>query len=483
MCTQHPDNVQHPFFAQNSVIHGDDEIKEAFYSFSHIGSNEQLWDCEGKEVDNFVVKKLLTRYEPFFRKNVLGKDKHLTVRVPNPSIEKSESKIVLEVLESIPRSFDIGKIFYGDDIAPIQEVFVPMVTHSRDVIRLHDYYRKFVIGKKHTPVRQGDISVKEWIGDFRPEDIHVTPLIEDKKSMLEAAQIVEKYVEAERIEDYQRVWLARSDPALNYSSTATVLIEKIALQRLHFLQEKLSLDIYPMLGCGSAPFRGNCRPDNVKDTLKAYPSVQTFTLQSSFRYDNPISKVKDAVDMFNTSTKKDPLPVDEEAIMPIIDKMAASYQRHISLLAPTINKMAAFVPSRRKRKLHVGLFGYSREHNGVQLPRAIKFTASLYSIGLPPELLGLDVVNGKDVDAISEVYPTFGKDFATFMPFVNKELAHLWPLEVRKAVEKVQTLFPSEVNESHKKITSIIGNDLGKGNIPLVKENIERAAFVRGFLG
>jgi len=37
--------------------------------------------------------------------------------------------------------------------------------------------------------------------------------------------------------------------------------------------------------------------------------------------------------------------------------------------------------------------------------------------------------------------------------------------------------------EKHKKITSIIMDDLGKENISLVKENIERAAFVRGFLG
>ena len=68
MSTQHPDNVRPPFFSDNSVLGGDDEIKEAFYGFSHLGCREQLWDCEGKEVDNFVVKKLLTRYENYFSK-------------------------------------------------------------------------------------------------------------------------------------------------------------------------------------------------------------------------------------------------------------------------------------------------------------------------------------------------------------------------------------------------------------------------------
>ena len=88
MATQHPDNVRSPFFATNSVISDDDEIKEAFYSFSHLKIQEQLWDFEGKDVDNNVVRKLLTRYEPFFRKHTLGKDVFLTYRVPNPDVEK-----------------------------------------------------------------------------------------------------------------------------------------------------------------------------------------------------------------------------------------------------------------------------------------------------------------------------------------------------------------------------------------------------------
>ena len=78
MSTQHPDNVKNPFFTESSEIGGDDEIKEAFYSYSHIGCREQLWDCEGKEVDNFVVKKLLNNYEPYFSTNFLGKDVFLT---------------------------------------------------------------------------------------------------------------------------------------------------------------------------------------------------------------------------------------------------------------------------------------------------------------------------------------------------------------------------------------------------------------------
>lgn len=98
MSTQHPDNVITPFFSENSEIGGEDEIQEAYYVFSHLGCDEQMWDFEGKEVDNYVVKKLLTKYEDFFRENIIGKDVFITLRVPNPSVEKSQAKILLETL-------------------------------------------------------------------------------------------------------------------------------------------------------------------------------------------------------------------------------------------------------------------------------------------------------------------------------------------------------------------------------------------------
>jgi len=72
MSTQHPDNVHLPFFAENAELGGEDEIQEAYYAFSHLGCDEQMWDCEGKEVDNFVVKKLLTKYEHFFREKIVA---------------------------------------------------------------------------------------------------------------------------------------------------------------------------------------------------------------------------------------------------------------------------------------------------------------------------------------------------------------------------------------------------------------------------
>ena len=52
---------------------------------------------------------------------------------------------------------------------------------------------------------------------------------------------------------------------------------------------------------------------------------------------------------------------------------------------------------------------------GKRLPRAISFCAALYSIGLPPELLGLSDLKPSDVKTIQEYYPNFLNDLMEAM--------------------------------------------------------------------
>ncbi len=481
MSTQHPDNVNQPFFSDSPELAGEDEIKEVFYAFSHVSCREQLWDCEGKEVDNFVVKKLLSKYEPFFNRNRLGKDVFLTLRVPNPAVERSEAKILLETLESIPRNFDTAKIFYGDDVAPIFELALPMTSSHSELLRIASYYRNHVVGKQHSSL--GRMTIADWIGKFLPERIRMIPLMEEKDSILDADKIAEKYILEEKVPDYQRVWLARSDPALNYGNLATVLILKIAFQRLHALQERSSIGILPILGCGSAPFRGNFKPTNIKNCLQGYPSVFTFTVQSAFKYDYKSDDVSAAVRHINESKPSAPTQVDEERCMQIVEKLMDEYQKQVRLLVDAVNNISPYVPSRRKRKLHIGLFGYSRNINGMKLPRAITFCAAMYSYGLPPEILGLNALSEKDMDYVRDIYPNFMNDLEDSMRYLNMGNIGVFPKEIADAVEQVSSRFKIEPDEAHKKVTSIILEDLKKKDQKTTTENIMRAGFIRGFLG
>ncbi|MDD9954501.1 MAG: phosphoenolpyruvate carboxylase [Candidatus Woesearchaeota archaeon] len=479
--TQHPDNVYPAFFSESEIMGGNDEIKEAFYAFSHLGCHEQLWDAEGKETDNFVVKKLLTRYERYFKEHILGDRIVLSLRIPNPNVEKSEAKILLEALNSITRSYDIVKLFYGEDAKPpIIDVYVPMVQSADDVLKVHEYYQEYIINQQNKPIRK--TTIKQWLGEFGPKNVLVTPLVEDKESILDAHNIARTLIEKTGNKTI-RFWFARSDPALNYGSTTTALMLKVALQRLHNLEQELGATIYPIIGCGSAPFRGNFRPDNAEKMLEGYPSIQTFTIQSSFKYDHPIEEVQAAVKIINETKRSAPVPIDEAKILPIIEKLTNAYEEEIKLLAPLINKVAAHVPSRRLRKLHVGLFGYSRSSGGFTLPRAIKFTAALYSLGLPPELLSLSVLTSEEIGTIKEVYSNFEQDYQDAAQYFNMDNLHLFPELIQERIKETVRKFPVTPERKHAKITSIIAANLEKEQFDVVKEDIVRAGMIRKFLG
>ena len=470
MSTQHPDNVTIPFFSESPVLKGDDEVKEAFYVFSHLGCEEQMWDYEGKEVDNFVVKKLLTRYGHFFENVRLGRDVRLTLRVPNPSYERAEAKVLLETLESIPRSFDAAKIFYGDDVAPIFEVILPMTTSHVELNRVFYYYKNFVVGKQNKSFFHGDVTIAEWIGEFKPHEINVIPLIEDLPYILNCDRIVERYL-SDKLVEYQRVFLAKSDLALNYGMIASTLALKIALKKLEDLEERISTPIHPIVGFGSSPFRGNLRPNNVDSILRRWRNVQTFTIQSAFKYDYPERAVARAIEKINASKRRKGEDLDYDTAMEIIRKTSEEYRTLVSSLIDIINEASKYVPKRRERKLHIGLFGYPRKMNGSNLPRAIPFCCALYSIGLPPEVLGLGCLNSKELEFVFDVC---GEDIVDGLRFYNPKVHEIIPNCVAK---RLKFNFDFEIDERHKAMTDeIIEHGLSE-------EKVVRCAHIRGFLG
>ncbi|MGQ9516012.1 MAG: phosphoenolpyruvate carboxylase [Anaerolineae bacterium] len=479
MSTQHPDNVYSPFFAENAVINGEEEIKEAYYVFSHLGCDEQMWDYEGKEVDNFVVKKLLSQYPAFFQDKRLGKDVFITLRVPNPTVEKGEAKVLLETLDSIPRSFDAAKLFYGDDLPPVFEVILPMTTSHRCLDRIYLYYRDFVVGKQHRPFKPGDVTICEWIGEFKPETIHVIPLFEDMPRLLEAHTITREFMQDKKLE-YQRVFLARSDPAMNYGLISAVLLNKIALMELHRLSQDIGIPIYPIVGVGSPPFRGNLRPQTVDRVIQEYPSAHTLTVQSSFKYDHAPEEVREAVRILRERQITPPQEVDRGRCLEIINKYVVAYQEQLQVMVPAINEVAKYVPQRRRRKLHVGLYGYARGVGGVTLPRAIGFTAAMYSLGVPPEILGLDALTEDDIRFLQQVYVNFKRDLRDAVRFLNPDTPWLTPA-LRRQLEHLGVA--GNYHEEHRSLTDHIIKSVQSHHVEHMEDYILRAAYVRRFLG
>lgn len=155
-------------------------------------------------------------------------------------------------------------------------------------------------------------------------------------------------------------------------------------------------------------------------------------------------------------------------LVPIFEK---SYRQTIKRIAPLINKVAAELPKRRERIQHIGLFGYSRSVGQVKLPRAIGFTGALYSLGIPPEIIGtgrgLKYARETGKEALLEKYYIgLKRELKRAGGFLCKEgLANL----ARKSEDWQGVL------EDVRQIENYLGQELG----PVTPEEMEHAKIVR----
>ncbi len=417
MASQHPDNATIPAWCQGQLISGEDEVYEAYYSYAVLGCQEVMWDAEGKDIDPHVVRKLFTNYGEYFSNNKLGEDVFLTLRIPNPLIEFSERKIFLETLESIPKHNDVASSFYNQSpMVSIFEIILPFTVSHIDLIRVRETYRKVIVEPVNERIDYYGLKLKELVGEVYPQEIEVIPLLEDFKSLVGCDEIVSKYIELVS-PNYVRVFIARSDPALNYGFVSATLLAKLALSKLWNLENHYGIKIYPIIGVGCLPFRGHNSPENIDRVVEEYRGVWTITIQSAYRYDYPEEKVKEAVKRLNNllpyNYPKD-LAGIEEQIISLAQKFIEKYQESIEAAVDAVNYIASFIPPRRGRKLHIGLYGYSRRVAGKSVPRAIPFTGAFYSLGLPPEFIGMRVLrnlNEEEYNILRQVHTKLREDF------------------------------------------------------------------------
>jgi phosphoenolpyruvate carboxylase len=511
MSSQHPDNAMPPPWLETPFIAGDDEVDEVFHSWVRLGCQEAMWDAEGKDVDLNVVRKLLAKYGDAFRDRVIGRDVFLTYRIPNPAVEQGERKIFFETLQSIPKHFDAAKVFYGEKaVPPVFEIILPFTTSAHQLIQVLNTYRRGVVQLADIFIDYPHVRLRDIIGEVRPEKVEVIPLFEDLESMLNIDSIITSYVEMTSPK-YVRVFIARSDPALNNGLLAATLIAKTAFHKLSKAKNYTGIEIYPIIGVGTMPFRGGLNPENVEAFLKEYGEVSTVTIQSAFRYDYPENMVAEAVSKLNKDLPARELPdpdaIDYVLMAKVVSKLSEGYRRFAEAAAPTITALTKLVPSRRARKLHIGMFSYGRKVGDVELPRAIPFACVLYSLGLPPELIGLSVLNDlneEEYDAVKQLYHNIREDLSRAASYVCMEnvntllagvenpalkpLANTLPLYVEslETLENQLNIRIGPKNTTERKYSNIVNNFLIsfiEGDLASAGEELLRAAKIRRCLG
>src|SRR3989304_9965117 len=148
MSTQHPDNANIPNWSNEEVINGNAEVFEAFYAYSTLGCQEVMWDSEGKDADTRVVRKLLQKHWDYFAAHTIGEDVYLTYRIPNPKIEGTEKKYIVETLQNIPVAHDVASLACKREVAPIFEVILPFTTGAKELLLLLNYYKKAIVANE-----------------------------------------------------------------------------------------------------------------------------------------------------------------------------------------------------------------------------------------------------------------------------------------------------------------------------------------------
>lgn len=492
MATQHPDHAKKPYWHSQAFISTQYEAEETYLAYSELGITEYKWDWEGKLVDESILERLFSSYFDFFKKKPLGVDTFLTFRLPNPKVETEfrigRTFMNLASAASTAKHFNLPS-------PPVFEVILPMTETAEEMLSIQEAYQE--MHKLTHPL-------------YRLEGLltnpRIIPLFEDINTIINADKIIEKYLKLyqkrfKKLPPYMRPYVARSDPALNFGIVPTVLAIKIALSRLKKLEQKLNIPLYPIIGAATLPFRGGLNPQNLQKFIEEYKGIRTTTIQSAFRYDFDLQIVKKAIKKLNSSLNQDPeiiLEKEEEQIKNILPIFEKNYKQVIEKIAPLINKVATFLPPRRERVQHTGLYGYSRGVGKVKLPRAIGFTGSLYSIGIPPEIIGTGRALKKIkelgyLELVKKYYKFIKEDLIEAGKFLNKENIEkqakkekIWE-QVLEDIKNIEEIFEIKLgpktkdDQKHKKLTEKILKLVESNQNPT--ELIIEAAIIRKSLG
>lgn len=456
MSTQHPDNVAVPDFARHEIFDAEDELVEARFCYETLGCDEQMWDAEGKVVDPEILLNLFTKHADYFSRHEIGKKLRLTYRLPNPRLEKGREEIITQMVGAIPRLTAEAKALNNNAHQPIFEIILPQTESAAEVIN----FRK----------------------KYCDPNLTVIPLFESITALIRSDEMVSKIIK-QFAPVNQRVFLARSDPALSSGMLATCLAVKVALLRLDRLAKKTGVPIYPIIGVGSAPFRGHFTPATAMQVWKESAGASTLTVQSSFKYDYSITEVSNALTKLKNQAEQAPMNIPEQNVLTLISKLEKDYQSEIKKVIPLIKILAPQVPKRRQRFGHGAPGIYGRDLNGTMtaaLPRAISFAATLYSAGLPPELFGLQNLTIKDTALLDEVYPSWRTDLSAGANYAHPNLT-----QGKKMLDTMDKfgIGPTAPSSDHHGVSTKILHSLEHTPTKPLTTLIFQAAQIRNFLG
>ena len=187
------------------------------------------------------------------------------------------------------------------------------------------------------------------------------------------------------------------------------------------------MDILPIIGMGSPSFRGGINSPRLVDfEVRHYQGYKTVTIQSAVRYDVPYSEYRKVSSAILQWSGK-PVKNAEAKVIDLVRRASESYKRTMARYMDSLIKYSSFIQSTRDR-IEWREYGrtFSLKDRLLSVPRAIVYTATWYTLGLPPTFLDAKfVIESYKSDEIDEIL--------NYMPYLIEE----WKYEAQFYVPSV----------------------------------------------
>ncbi|MEM1628893.1 MAG: phosphoenolpyruvate carboxylase [Desulfurococcaceae archaeon] len=366
MCTQHPDSA--------TKVSTAEEVDEAIQSFTLFGCEEVMSDYEGKLTPYAQPKDIVIKAHK--AELALGTDFLITPRIPNPSLEEME-RVVLSIDAALIANYYSYKLLGAQ---AVKWVILPMVEDPLIVELVH----RLLVKKANVLREELKVPVN---------NVQIIPLVEDVDEIINVHRHINAVLrsgEEMGIKyDSIRVFLGKSDASVRNGHIASSISIVYSLNLLRHLKKRLGMNIYPIIGMGSPPFRGGLNNPRLVDMeVDNYRGYYTTTIQSAVRYDIPYHDYIGVKKKLWDNVGKEPRYIDAGDSLKIIRKAGVKYRSLVSRYIDVINKYAHVIPSTRDR---VVWREYGRvvvlEDRRLNVPRAIMYTAIWYLVGIPPVYL------------------------------------------------------------------------------------------------